>query len=300
MGGLVITVQQAPSEWTVAGAAAAAAGAAAAPSAAATGFPVLPFPPQPPSTAARQVAETLGTPGTPGRVLGGHQRGDEATGPDLKEEVKVEECEEVALSDSEEEDAAPSTRCWPRRSSTASTGKGQIDRDATRQAEAPEGEEDSAGDEAWMPAPHPPPPEAPGGPLDPRRMRAVPAHLAAAPWRSALPCRGRSRSARRAERTRRGSGSPRERLSRQLVARLRAWARFTSPRRDNGLSPITVSAVRVSDMLGVSPRFLREASEIYGCRNDAAPRWIMEHGKVTVFPRRGEWGGYRGPRWHHR
>ena len=55
-----------------------------------------------------------------------------------------------------------------------------------------------------------------------------------------------------------------------------------------------------SDMLGVSPRFLREASEIYGCRNDAAPRWIMEHGKVTVFPRRGEWGGYRGPRWHHR
>ena len=188
---------------------------------------------------------------------------------------------------------------------TASTGKGQIDRDATRQAEAPEEEEDSAGDEAWMPgptlAPHPPPPEAPGGPLDPRRWGAVPKHPAAAPWPSALPCRGRSRSARRAERTRRGSGSPRERLSRRLVARLRAWARYTSPRRENGPpSPITVSAVRVSDMLGVSVRVLREASEIHACRNDAAPRWTMEHGKVTVFPRRGEWGGYRGPRWHHR
>ena len=231
VAGLKITVQQVPCNSTAAAAAALAAGAAAASSssAAATGFPAMPVPPQTPTAAAMQAAATPGNPGTPGGPEGGGQGGG-VRGAIATPLAATEQHPDLSHA----------------------------------------GAADTSLDEKGKPrpelVPQPPLPDAPGGPLDPRRKAAVtpprgrracpPADLVVVPRRS-----GRSRS------TRRRSRSPRERLSRRIVAAFRDWADRTG----TGVQrPITASAVRVSDMLGVSPRVLREASEIYG-RGPAAP-----------------------------
>ena len=63
-------------------------------------------------------------------------------------------------------------------------------------------------------------------------------------------------------------------------------------------APLTASADDICARYNISHRVLQEASEIYGSRTNkrVAPRWILEHGEVAVFPKRGEWGNHRGPR----
>ena len=218
MNGLKVTVEQAPCEWTAAVATAAVAGAAAASSAADSAFPALPFPPQPPSTAALQVATTLGTPGTPSDQAGpeGGGQGGGARG-----------AIDALLAAAEQ----------------------HPDLSHAGAADAGLDEKDSAGDSAGDEVPHPPPPDAPGGPLDPTRKAAVacpPADLAVVPRRS-----GGSRG------TRRRSRSPRERLSRRNVATFRDFADRTGT---GAQRPLTASADDVCARYNISHRISQEAS----------------------------------------
>ena len=85
--------------------------------------------------------------------------------------------------------------------------------------------------------------------------------------------------------------SPWEKLSQRIVAAFRDKADRTGVQR-----PLAASEEHVCARHSVSLRILQEAAEIYGRQHAAPPRWILEHGKVTVFPRPGEWGNHRGPR----